>query len=255
MPLPEALRALAFGLGAEAAVLSRHSLNQDRPRAVSIYDVMSGDADAVTIRRPLCQDVMGYMYPKARASTVWFMSELVGDANWTPSNTLENWRLSRGVEETVVVALAGSVQQQDYLEFHYSRQLAYSEKLEIEGLVRTLVRAWAGRKTGLVTQAQMDERMVRARALAASERLKPDAPILGVANPAKLSRAEFRVCLLLSRGLSVKGVTAELGLSEATVRSHLRSIYSKTEVAGLPELLYRILSAGSEDNGRSFGRA
>ena len=101
----------------------------------------------------------------------------------------------------------------------------------------------------------LDERMVRARALAASERLKPDAPILGVANPAKLSRAEFRVCLLLSRGLSVKGVTAELGLSEATVRSHLRSIYSKTEVAGLPELLYRILSAGSEDNGRSFGRA
>ena len=34
-------------------------------------------------------------------------------------------------------------------------------------------------------------------------RLKDDAPILGMSNPAKLSRAEFRVCILLARGLSV----------------------------------------------------
>ncbi len=64
-----------------------------------------------------------------------------------------------------------------------------------------------------------------------------------MSNPANLSRAEFRVCLLLSHGLSVKGVTDELRLSEATVRSHLRSVYSKTETTGHAELLYRILSS------------
>ena len=55
------------------------------------------------------------------------------------------------------------------------------------------------------------------------------------------------MCILLARGLSVKGVTEELGLTESTVRSHLRSIYSKTEVSGLPELLYRILSSSGDD--------
>jgi len=50
----------------------------------------------------------------------------------------------------------------------------------------------------------------------------------------------------LSRGLSVKAVTEELSLSEATVRTHLRSIYSKTETTGMPELLYMLLSNVTE---------
>jgi DNA-binding NarL/FixJ family response regulator len=66
--------------------------------------------------------------------------------------------------------------------------------------------------------------------------------ILGMDNPAGLSRAEFRVCLLLSRGLSVKAVSEDLNLSENTIRSHLRAIYSKTETASLPELIYLIMS-------------
>ena len=116
-------------------------------------------------------------------------------------------------------------------------------------MLPTLVRAWSGRKRGLVTQVQMDERIQRARANAEAQKIKPEEAILGVSNPANLSRAEFRVCLLLSRGLSVKGVTDELGLSEATVRSHLRSIYAKTDTSGLPELVYRLLSGGQERGG------
>ena len=85
-------------------------------------------------------------------------------------------------------------------------------------------------------------------------RIKPDEPILGTSNPARLSRAEFRVCLLLSRGLSVKGVTVELGLSEATIRSHLRSIYSKTQTSGLAELVYRILSNGTDEQRTGYAQ-
>ncbi len=68
-----------------------------------------------------------------------------------------------------------------------------------------------------------------------------------MSNPAGLSRAEFRVCLLLSRGLSVKAVSEELGLSDNTVRSHLRTIYSKTETASLPELIYLIMSVTDDE--------
>ena len=253
MQLSEALTSLAEAIGADAASISRHHRNQDRPRAVALYDSHAADAEGVTIRRPFCQDVMGYLYSKARASTVWFLSDNIADENWGTTQTLDNWAATRGIDEVIVVVLAGSLQQRDYLEFHFSRPLAYSEKLEFEALAPTLVRAWSGRQAGLVTQAQMDDRMIRAREAAKASRLKPDAAILGMSNPAKLSRAEFRVCLLLSRGLSVKAVTQELGLSEATVRSHLRSIYSKTEVSGLPELLYRILSSASEDARHGFG--
>ena len=52
--------------------------------------------------------------------------------------------------------------------------------------------------------------------------------------------------LIREQLLSVKAVTDELGLTESTVRSHLRSIYSKTETSGLAELVYRILAAPSE---------
>ncbi len=49
-------------------------------------------------------------------------------------------------------------------------------------------------------------------------------------------------------------MTDELGLSESTVRSHLRSIYSKTEASGLPELVYRLLSNGTDRREAGYGQ-
>lgn len=247
MPLPDALRALSTGFGAECAALSRHLKTEDRPRSVAATDLGSGDPQALGLPRPLARDVMGYLYAKARASTLWFLSDHLDDAQWQSSNTLGNWRNARDVAEVVVIVLASNAQQSDYIEFHFTRPLERSEKLEFETLLPTIVRSWAGRRTGLVTQARMDVRVARAREAVVADRFKWDAPILGMANPANLSRAEFRVCLLLSRGLSVKGVTDELGLTEATVRTHLRSIYAKTETSSLAELLYRILSSGVDE--------
>lgn len=247
MPLPDALRALASGFGAECAALSRHLKTEDRARTVAVTDLREADVDAPALTRSLAHDVMGYLYEKARASTLWFLGDHLDDGAWHGSHTLANWRLSRDVTEVVVIVLARNAQQSDYIEFHFTRPLERSEKLEFETLLPTIVRSWAGRKTGLVTQARMDDRVARAREAAAADRFKWDTPILGMANPANLSRAEFRVCLLLSRGLSVKGVTDELGLTEATVRTHLRSIYAKTETSSLAELLYRILSTGAEE--------
>lgn len=253
MSLSEALRALAKGFSADAAAITRHHRSEADGRAVAIFDVRDGEADCATLKRALCRDVLGSHYGKARVATAWFMSDHVDEPDWTVSQTLGNWRIARGMAEIIVIPLAASHLQQDYIEFHFAAPLSRSERHEFEALVPTIVRSWGGRKTGLVTQARMDERIVRAREMAAHGKMKWDAPILGMSNPAKLSRAEFRVCLLLSRGLSVKGVTDELGLSEATIRTHLRSIYSKTETSGLPELLYRILSSGSEAAEAAFG--
>jgi DNA-binding CsgD family transcriptional regulator len=250
MALGEALKSLAVGLNADAAALSRHHHRSEvQPRTVALYD------DGQGIRRAYSQDVLGYLFEAARAGTAWFISDLLYDTAWKPTRGLASWMAARRIEEIVVIPLVHSAQQADYIEFHFARSLAPSERAEIEALVPTIVRSWAGRKPGLVTQAVADERLMEARTRARQSRADWEEPVLGMSNPAGLSRAEFRVCLLLSRGLSVKGVADGLGLSENTVRSHLRAIYAKTETSGLAELLYRILSAGREETANLPRRA
>ncbi|MCV6595403.1 MAG: helix-turn-helix transcriptional regulator [Silicimonas sp.] len=247
MALREALQALSDGFGAEAAALSRHLKTETRPRSVALSDMRADVPDLPALTRALAVDVMGYFYDHARPATLWFLSDHLADEQWQTSQSLTHWQAARDIEEIVVVVLARNARQSDFIEFHFTRALERSEKLEFETLLPTIVRSWAGRQTGLVTQAGMDARVARARAAASDDRFKWEQPLLDMANPANLSRAEFRVCLLLSRGLSVKGVTDELGLTEATVRTHLRSIYAKTETSSLAELLYRILSAGKPE--------
>lgn len=245
MPLSEALKALASGLGAESAAISRHHYRtEELPRTVAVY---SGGS-RVSMRRALCADILGCHFGYEKSGSVWFLSELRDDPVWKPNRTMRDWIDLSGSQEIVVIPMAKTRQSTDYIEFHFAKAFARSELQEIEALVPTIERSWSGRMPGLVTQASVDERFTEARSVTNAQRAAWSEPLLGMANPAGLSRAEFRVCLLLSRGLSVKAVTDELGLSENTVRSHLRAIYSKTETSNLPELLYRILTvADSED--------
>ncbi len=255
MPLQDALTALASGLGASTAAISRHyHKHEDAPRAVALYDKEVSNVDApILLRRSLCQDVLGYLFEKARAATIWFDSDLSDDPAWTPSEVLKNWKIVRQLEEVVVITLATSHQHNDYIEFHFERELTRAERFELESLVATIVRSWNGCKPGLVTQAAVDERFLRSRKKKESKQW--DTPLLSMANPAKLSRAEFRVCVLISHGLSIKGICDELDLSENTVRSHLRAIYGKTGACGMAELLYRILSSGKDDAGDAAASA
>lgn len=243
MSLEDTLGALAAGCGACSAALARHHRGEKLPRTVALFDTNGRSEDLPTLKRPLTRDAMGYMYTKTKPATVWFMTDLLDDAAWSSSQMLTNWRLTREIAEIVVISLGG-VQKRDFVEFHFNTALKHSEKLEFEALTPTIVRSWAGRKKGLVA-----EKLVGApRRTVSSMRQKAwSEPLLSMTNPAGLSRAEFRVCLMLSKGLSVKGVVAELGTSEATVRSHLRSIYAKTEVKGIAELLYLILSKEERD--------
>jgi DNA-binding CsgD family transcriptional regulator len=244
MPLNETLAALAVGCGATAAGLARHLRGEHIPRTVALFDNRQLSDDVAVLKRPLARDAMGYMYTKSKSATVWFMTDLLDDDAWVSTQTLMNWRLSREIAEIVVISLGGT-QNRDFVEFHFDNPLKHSEKLEFEALTPTIVRSWAGRKKGLVAGSLMGGR--KAPRYASDVKKTWLEPILSVANPAGLSRSEFRVCLMLSKGLTVRGVEAELGTSEATVRSHLRSIYAKTDVNGMAELLYLILSNDAQD--------
>ncbi len=249
MPLSSALKALGDGLDAQHGAISRHHhRSEDRPRVVSVFS----SSHSAPLSRAFCGDVLGYQFGRARAGTAWFLSDVLDDPSWMSTEALNAWIANRDVQEIAVIPMTVTRQSVDYVEFHFARPLSRSAQHEIEALVPTIERSWRGRKPGLVTQIIADDRVpVASRQV---DMVDWDAPILGMSNPAGLSRAEFRVCLMLSRGLSVKGVSVELGLSENTVRSHLRAIYAKTETGNLPELIYRILSSGTEDAAQSQTR-
>lgn len=240
MPLVAALQALASGLGADMAAIARHyHRSEETPRTVAV----SSGPGSRSLKRAYCQDVLGQLFGMTRPATFWSLNELAADDPTCLSSDVQNWQSASGVQEIVVIPLTQSAQTADYIEFHFRRELSQSELKEIDALVPTLVRSWIGRKPGLVTQTAVNDRLAEAREIAQAEKPDWDAPILGPSNPARLSRAEFRVCLLLSRGLAVKAVADELGLTDNTVRSHMRAIYAKTETSNLAELLYRILSS------------
>ena len=67
-------------------------------------------------------------------------------------------------------------------------------------------------------------------------------PILSYQNPKGLSRAEFRVCVMVHSGLQVAKIAEALHISAKTVRGHLSSIYSKVGVSGQFELLHLLTS-------------
>jgi len=242
MPLADALHALSDGLGAAAAALGRHHMRTEaEPRLVAVY---SGRLQR-PLRRGHAFDVFGYLFGRERAGSIVFLSELLDDPIWQSTPELETWRSASAVGDVAAISLVGNRSVTDYIEFHFEKPLTRTERKELESLTATIIRSWHGRKPGLVTKHFVDDRVAQVRETANRNSRLFDEPILGISNPARLSRAEFRVCLMLSRGLSVKGVAETLGLSENTVRSHLRAIYSKTDASSLAELMYLILSVGS----------
>lgn len=72
--------------------------------------------------------------------------------------------------------------------------------------------------------------------------------ILGFQNPARLSRAEFRVCMKIAEGAENAAICAALCLSESTVRSHIRAICGKTGAADRGGLL-TLLGVGGAPEG------
>ena len=236
-PLARALKGLAESLGAEAAALARVSrAERGETRAVT-FDAAPG---RLPLERSFARALLGSYFDKARPGTAWFRSVLDEDVD--PG--LQQFQSRRRLGDLVVIPLDSGNRTIDFLELHFpARQSAHRHAL-ICFLADTLARTWQNRAEGQYTEALL-------RVDAARQMTRPGVPVLSVQNPARLSRAEYRLCLLLSQGRSAQEARAELDISESTLRSHLRNIYAKTETHGQNELIYLLLSAAPFESGRS----
>jgi len=242
LPLKEAFARLVHSLGAEAGMIVRTRLNDFHPVRILIHD------DRATSTHPLtasfADDFFGPHLVRPRSATVWLGSAHADERSAKEAVTLPEWQVTRRMKEFAVLVLSGGPDTRDHIELHFREMLSPDILESLAAVLPTIARTWATRSVGVITRQAISERLP----LDVQKPAYMMKPMLGVSNPARFSRGEFRVCMLLSRGLSVVGVSKELGIAEATVRSHLRSIYAKTDTANLAELVFQLVkSQGSTD--------
>lgn len=112
--------------------------------------------------------------------------------------------------------------QLDIVEIFFKDFIDETMLKSIEWCAENFARVYAGRKMGLVIEA------LSSRSPLILRKRIPDEPILGLSNLSELTRAEWRVCVLITYGLNKNAIAKELGIKPATLRTHLKHIYSKT---------------------------
>lgn len=136
----------------------------------------------------------------------------------------------------VLVALQAKGGVCDIAQFTFQKTDASNSINVLNTMAPALAVAWNNRRAGLATALAFGQSRTRRTTVEQDF----SAPILGVENAYGLSRSEFRVCILLAAGLRPKTIANELGLSIATVRTHLRNIYAKTDMPGQVEVISHI---------------
>lgn len=220
-----------MAIGAEAAAVCRVSAADSSRSGSLFFDCQPAGAGAKRLVQSFAHSILGSYLDKAKPGMIWYKSM----SGHFDDPALEQFHQTRGLTDLAVIPLTSGGGATDVLEFHFARQPGPMQQALLNMISGTFVRTWSNRAPGLYMEACLNNR--RARAGAA-----PDALLLSMDNPAQLSRAEYRVCVLLSKGQTVKGVVRQLGISNSTLRTHLRNIYAKTGAGGMSELVYRLVA-------------
>jgi len=223
---------------ADAAVLTRMNRADGKARYIARSDSQSGKVFHAP-QLSCAPAILGESVFSARPGSIWKLSECdAGSADGGGSRLtacVDNETASASCE-VIVVPLANDVAHSDHLELHFRRPpLAHNIDL-ISILASTLGACWAQRSPGAVSKRLGKKRLH----LVSVDRENSQLSILDVENPAGLSRSEFRICTMLKEGMTVKMIAEALAVCQATVRSHLSSIFSKTGTSSQVELLFEL---------------
>ncbi len=244
LPIRHSLRHFMYHLGAEAAMVVKVLHEGNRPTRFLSVDSRVNDPYVPKLKRSYSSCVLRNYLTKATRSSLWLSSEIDNATNSTTDPSLIEWQAVRSLNELAVIVLSNDSQKSEFLELHFHDIVTPRLHQTLDALLPTMCRAWSDRATGVFSAALLDKQ----RAYSQKDRMQS---ILSFKNPASLSRAEFRVCMLLSRGASIEAVASELSIAMSTVRSHLGSIYSKTDTSGHAELVYLLLVTQSRDSSLS----
>lgn len=181
--------------------------------------------------------LVGQTLSRAKPGTLWSMQELDRDAANRLEPRVVAWMEERGLREAMLIPLSSAGDATDVLEFYLSAPLDLPRRRALETLSAAAAEAWGRRPEGRIA------RILRA-APAINENLASGRPTihpLSESNPLGLTAAEVRICGMMQRGTDLTEASKSLGIADSTLRSHLRSIFAKTGVAGQVGLVRMLL--------------
>lgn len=173
--------------------------------------------------------------------TIWRLSTIRKMPGFDQSQAATEWNAKPGLIEVSIVIIGNEDGKIDALEMCFDHKPEVNADIPPALITQAMANAWSLRAPGLITRLIKNKTRSRSRRIDSTYILGPD-------NPAALSRAEQRVCHLVVDGENAKTISERLGLSVSTVRTHLRSIYAKTETTGQVNLI-SLIQQQREDAG------
>ncbi|MCV2882966.1 helix-turn-helix transcriptional regulator [Actibacterium sp. XHP0104] len=222
---------------ADGALLLRKSSDRVSLRQIAVCDVHDHKFPAVPRRSYAQQMLNDHLSDLSNGALVTLSEcEREGLLSRDAMITLRTQLSANGIREVCVIRLCNSKHQADLLELHLAHSPSSRALEMIAALAPTIAKTWSDRLPGTAERAAGQVRVHRMQEMADPASL----PILDAANPLGLTRSEFRVCTLVREGITVREIARKLAVQEATVRSHLRSVFMKTGTSCHVELLHRL---------------
>jgi DNA-binding CsgD family transcriptional regulator len=232
-----------------AGVVHLHRVNADTGAQHTIATL---DRNAAEGARPLVKAhgtaLAGQTLARAKPGTLWSMQELDRDAAAGLDARVLGWMDARGFRDAMMIPLSPVGEKTDVLEFYLNVPLDRSRRIGIETLAVAMADAWGRRPDGRIARILRATPAIQGRLPIA----RPCADPLSQSNPLGLTAAELRICGMIRQGFHLTEAGKHLGIADSTLRTHLRSIFAKTGVAGQVGLVRLLLEA---ETGRAPIRA
>ncbi|MBE0413733.1 helix-turn-helix transcriptional regulator [Yoonia sp.] len=236
--LRDSLALFADLTGARLVTLARFDPKTGRQRIITCFDL-----DAQAGKRPLIKAMAPFILNGhgiyARPGTVWTLSEKDSEPHSHMDARSQRWMTDRGFEEVVVIPLGRHDTEVDAIEFYRSNPVTCADDPTFQWLATSVADVWGRRRKGRIARLLRSVPAI-SNQLGQPDLTAPDDP-LSSENPFQLTAAESRICMLIQAGLTFKQISAETGVAESTMRSHLRSIYAKTGAAGQVGLMRMLM--------------
>jgi len=228
------LQHLGTSVGASSVILSRRYLKDDKSVVIGKTSIANAKGGAPL--NPLC-DNMANVNPWALRVGVCLFRSAIDAPSSASQSALDRWDRMSGTRDSLVMVLEVKKTHIDRLEMHFDHRLDKRAMFLCEEVAKSLPLFYDTRAPQII-----EDTISRNKKHVGSAQAKNTGPILSVLNPYGLTRSEFRLCHVISRGASYRVLPEKLSISAHTVRSHLRSIYGKLDISDFYELSHRLVS-------------
>lgn len=233
----DTLMAFSDLAGAEVLHLHRVTAGTGAQRSISTLDRRASQG-ARALTRAHGLSLVGQSASRAKAGTLWSMTELDRDDAAQLDAGVLDWMADRALRDAHVVVLSATGDQTDVLEFFQAFPLDRARRAGLEILACVMAEAWGRRPEGRIARILRAAPALTARLDQGNSNAHP----LSASNPLSLTPAELRVCSMIQAGTHLTEVSKVLGIAESTLRTHLRSIFSKAGVSGQVGLVRLLLT-------------